>query len=607
MDVLLETPATRLFIDRAVAASAAFEVNPVEEPVLARICARLDGIPLAIELAATRVRLLSLTELERRLDDRFALLSTGRRSGDARHRTLEATIAWSFDLLTDPERSLLDRLAVFAGGFGLEAVEAIGLAEEDDRDVVGVLGRLVDRSLVARTECADAGAVRFHLLETIRAYAGARILASDEADAVRSRHARYFTTLAETAAASLRGPGQSRWLTRLRLEQDNIRAAIAWAIEAGERETALRLAYALWLYWELDGSPAEGVRWLEAALESVAAVPDALRAKACVAAGFMALDIAEHGRAMEHALTALEISERTRDEHGVALAGHLLGAVAMFTGDQARASVALEGALERFRELGDPLNVAWTLHHLGQLHRMQGRFEAARAAHEESLELYRREGAELRVAFALWRLGIVAGHLQDDATAAARCAESLALFTAMDDASGIAHVTATLGELARIGGDIATATEAYRRSLTMFRDLCDRRCVASSLKNLGVVARAQGEAAGARALYEESLQLRIEMDDPAGIAECLAGLAGLELAADRAESAARLLGAAAAIREALGAVPWMGERQLIEADVAAAAAVLGQDRFAEAMASGRALPIEDAARFALGTGVSGAA
>jgi predicted ATPase/DNA-binding SARP family transcriptional activator len=602
VESLLEAPATRLFVDRASAAMPGFDVGPSDAATIARICARLDGIPLAIELAATRVRLLDLAELERRLDDRFSLLTNGDRAGPARHRTLEATIDWSHGLLSGPEQALFARLAVFAGGFTLEAAEAVCPSDDAERaTVLGTLGRLVDRSLVNRSD-GPSGAVRFGLLETIRAYASDRLVGAPGAAALRARHAECFTELAETAAVRLPSPDQGAWLLRLRLEQDNIRSAISWSIGAGRRETALRLAYALWLYWELDGSPAEGVRWLEAALESVASVPEVLRAKARVAAGFMALDIGEHDRAKGHALAAVEMSERTGDAHGVAMARHLLGAVAMFTGDQRLASTELHAALDRFRDLGDRLNVAWTLHHIGQMLRMEGRFASARSAHEESLELYRLEGAELRTAYALWRLGIVAGHLDDDRTAAARCGEALALFTAMDDASGVAHVTATMGDLARIGGDIVAASDAYVRSLATFKELCDRRCIASSLKNLGVTAQARGDRSTARGLFEESLRLRIELNDPAGIAECLAGMAGLELSEGRADEAARLLGAAAAMRSALGVVPWMGDEQALADDAASARAALGPEGFESAWQAGGSLDRDAAVELALSSG-----
>jgi predicted ATPase/DNA-binding SARP family transcriptional activator len=596
-EALDEAPATRLFLDRALDADPGFVLGVEEVATVARICERLDGIPLAIELAATRIPLLGLVELERRLEDRFAILTSGSRSAPPRHRTLAATVDWNYDLLSNPERTLLARLSVFAGGFTLEAAESVCPATPAERAaLVGLLGRLVQHSLVVRIDRRDSS-VRFRLLETIRAYATDRLASMADADAVHERHAEHFRAFAERAEVSLRGPGQGHWLSRLRVEQDNIRDAIRWALNHDRHELALRLDLALWLYWELDGSPAEGRVWLESALEAVKAVPS-LRARARAAAGFLALDAGDHVRAERHVQEAIAEADKAGDELSLGHAEHLYGAVALFTGRYQESARYLETAVERFRVQDDPLNVAWTLHHLGQLRKLEGRCDLARVAHEESLALYRAEGAEARAAYALWRLSIVSGQTGEHETAASQCREALAVLAAIGDSTGVAHATATLGDLARVAGDLERAEEAYRDSLETFREFGDRRCVASTLKNLGAVARANGKREAADELMFQSLQIRLAMVDRAGIAECIAGLGGIAVDATDVLRGARLLGAAGAICDQIGCVPSMGEAESWAMDVATAKVGLGDAVFRREYELGRAMSMEEAVGFA---------
>ncbi|MGH2730176.1 MAG: BTAD domain-containing putative transcriptional regulator [Actinomycetota bacterium] len=586
----------RLFVERAAAGSPDVQLSTDDAPFVARICRRLDGMPLAIELAATRVRLLAPSEIDEHLDDRFRLLSQGSRTAPARQQTLRATVDWSFGLLTPQEAALFERLSVFAGGFTFDAAEAICSGAGVDREqVLELLGRLVDKSLVVRER-----PTRYGLLETLREYGAEKLAAGGELEAIRRSHAGFFLELAERAEPELSGPDQIRWIRRLGEDLDNFRAALTWALQSDEVETTQRLGAALLRDWDMRGTAVEGLAWMERALAKGEGAPDRVRGKSLLSAAVLAESVGALERATDYAQQALSLYGDLDDRFGKARATHLLGSVAHYRGDYHAAVELLESSLAVYRELDEDWYTGLALHRLSMVVRLQGDYERALRLEEQGLEIFRRKGDVARCAYALWMLGVVERYRGNYEAAAARCEESIRLFQELDDKLGLAHVFSTLGDAARLKEDFGRAQSLYEKGLIEFERQGDKRCVASTLWNLGVIAHRGADQARAKALYAESLEIRLEVGDKAGIADCLDGLGLAEGAEGRAVEAARLLGSAASLREAIGAVLPAAERAVHEEDLASVRAALGDEDFSRAWALGRAMTPEQAAAIALG-------
>jgi predicted ATPase len=428
--------ARELFLARADATGG--EVAAAD--VVDELCARLDHLPLAIELAAARTRLLSPEELLSRLGQRLDLLK-GSRDTDPRQQTLRAMIAWSFDLLTNPEQALFARLAVFAGGCTLEAAETVCDADLDS------LASLVDKSLLRRS--AD----RFWMLETIRQFALERLGERSDVRALRHRHTLHYLALAERAEPELRGPAQRRWLERLELDQDNLRAALSWSGEAGDVDVGLRLTVALWRFWRMHNHLIEGSQVLETFLRIGGAAPAALRARALLGASRLAMDEGDVERSLAHAEEALVAARASGAAREIAAATENLGLMMIFTGELARALALLEDSIGRFRALSDSVGAADALNNLANALLAAGETGRATVLGEEALALQREAGNKLGIAFVLHTLGYVALHEGDLELSRARLDESLVLFKELGDISriadnleGLAHVAAGHGD-----------------------------------------------------------------------------------------------------------------------------------------------------------------
>ena len=522
LEALSQCEAVTLFVQRARAARPDFQVTAENAPAIAELCARLDGLPLAIELAAARVKLLSPQALLARLGRRLSLLTGGARDLPARQQTLRGTLDWSYDLLDPAERALFARLAVFVGGCSLEAAETVCGADGDlSLDVLDDLALLVDKSLLRQVEGPD-GEPRFEMLETIREYAAERLETSGDAEEVRRRHAGRFLALAEQAAPELIGPRQGAWLEWLEREHDNLRAALGWALERDEVTVGLRLAAALGHFWEVRGHFGEGQGWLDRALSRWPDAPAPERAGALSAAGNLAYIRSEYDRAAVLLEESLTLRRALGDQPGIAQSLHYLGRVVHYCQDFERAATLYAESLALRRALNDRYGVAWALNSSAVLARDQGDDERASALFEESLALFRELGHDWGIGLLLNNLARVARDRADWDRAIARCAESLAIFGSLGFRHGVAWV----------------------------------------LGNLVVVAHRR----------------------------------------DAWESAARLHGAAEAIREALGPGPLSlspRERRTYEAAVAATRTRIGERAFAEAMAAGRTMPPEQVAQAAL--------
>jgi predicted ATPase len=544
LEQLSQYAAVALFVERAQAAQEEFHISSTNAPAVAAICARLDGLPLAIELAAARVKLLPPPALLARLETQLAILTSGARDVDERQRTMRSTLAWSYDLLAPAEQRLFRRLAVLVGGCTLDAAEAVCVAPEGAEplglDLLDGLSALVDHSLLQqRAAGEEVGEPRFLLLYVVREFALEQLAASGDAEALRRAHAEHFLALAERAEPEPAGPEAVVWLGRLESEHNNLRAALGWARERGEVETGLRLAAALQKFWWVRGHLREGRAWVEGllALLSLPAGTGAARGPASAAGAAMTVPEGVRARAL---FTA--------------------GDLALYQGDVAAAGPWLEEAAARAQAVGDLRTVAG----------------------------------------ALIDLGMLAGHQGDLALAVARLEESLALHRQLGDRWGTGLALEVLGEVTLRQGELERAAVASAEALALFRAGGNHGAVAITLVNLGWVALKRGEIARAEALGCEALAILRELSASRLCAYALELLAGTAAAAGQGERAARLLGAAGAVRDTLGAPDPLNNQVDIEQAVAAERGAMGEQAWQAAYSDGRVLSLETAISEGLG-------
>lgn len=543
-DRVLQSDAVALFVDRALQSNPAFEVTEAHLPPLAQICTMLDGIPLAIELAAAKLRVLSLEEIVSRLDQRFTLLQAGRPTALPRHQTLRAAIEWSHDLLTDRERILLRRLSVFSGGFTLEAAEAVcGVDPIATWDVLEILTRLVEKSTVLARR--RKGLEGYRLLETVREYAAEQLAASTEQEAMRARHRAWFLDLVERAEPFLRGPDQEVWLDRLEAEHDNLRATLEWSQRRGDADVVLRLAGLLWWFWYGHGHIAEGRQWLAAA-PARRELPAPVRARALLASAHLAIFHGDYHEARSLADQARLAYQELSDRWGVGGAQVILAIIATLSGEVERAAQLSAEALTLFREQKDPWASAYALSFLGLAALNAGDLPGARSYFGESFSIFRTLGDRVALAFAISHLGLLARAEGRNDDAVRFLGESLATFEGVGDRWGAGYVLGLLGVLADAQGSSEAADRYFQRSLAVRRSIGDRRGAAQCLVGLARVARARGQQERAHALLVEALVIRQGLADHRGMFHCLTDLAGVAAAWGQHQAAARLLGAGGA-------------------------------------------------------------
>jgi non-specific serine/threonine protein kinase len=638
VDSLRQSEAVQLFINRAAAVQPAFALTVQSGTAVAQICIRLDGIPLAIELAASRVKVLSVEQIRNRLQDRFSLLTGGSRTALPRHQTLQATIDWSYSLLTEAERMLFRRLSVFSGGWTLEAAETVCTGNGvEQADVIDLLSGLVDKSLVSSEE--HNGHQRYELLVTLQQYAQKLLSGTEESQTVLRRHAEFFLAFAEEAEEKLKGSDQREWLDRFSRELDNVRAVLNWSLER-DAEIGLRLVGAFTRFWRIRGHLSEARRWLSEVLARTGPFSDEKgRAKALGLAGRFAWDQGDYLSARSLSEQALALSERLGDKMGIARSLGVLGMVVHRQGDYAAAAALHKQSLTIFQELGDKrgitlsLNnlgnaalrqcdyvqarslyqeslviwrelddrdgIAFSLGNLGNLSERQGDYPAARALYEESLAIFREFNDRDGIARSLGNLGTVATQEGDYLAARALLEESVAIRRRLGDKYGLARSLGNLGNLAERQGDHALALSSDEERLAISRELADEHGIAESLGNLGKAARRRGDFSASRALLVESLSIRRKLGDAADIAESLESMATLELALLQNERAMRLWGAAHALR-AKTAVPLPpSDREEYQRKIAAALAAIGQDAFNDAWSQGEVMAVDEAIAYAL--------
>jgi len=597
---LREYEAVRLFLDRAGATRPDLELGDEDAPALAGLVRRLDGIPLALELAAGRVAMLSVGELAERLDDRFRLLAGGSRSSPERHQTLRAAVDWTYDALAPAEAALFARLSVFVSAFSLAAAEDVVVGDGIGRaDVLGLLSSLVDKSMVVAEH--GPGTTRYRLLETMRRYGLERLSEDPVGEAVRrDAHLAWAAALAALADVALRGPDQARWLEVLEATLDDVRAALSWGGTmpgSDEAATALAMAAALERFWEVRGYLSEGRGWLESLLQAGPAAPPAVRSRALASAAILAQRQGDYVPARALHTESLRLAREAGEERGVAAAVHGLANLAVLQGDFAAARPLYEQVLAIGRGLGDDNVVAAALTNLGTVAHNQADFPEARAFAEESLEVRRRMGDRLGIAMVTGNLAYLAFQQGDHASARELYSQSLGLQRELGDRPGIANSLANLGYLALSEGDLAGATSLLDESLALADELGDKYWMALCLLRLAKVARAEGDHSRASSLDARALTLASGMGAKRAMAEWLEGLARTAVARSSFRRAMVLLGAAQAVRDELGAPLPPAEQPGRDADVAAARSALG-DEAGTAWAEGRAMPLADAVRLA---------
>jgi predicted ATPase/Tfp pilus assembly protein PilF len=634
-EALERYPAIALFVRRSRAVKSSFGLTSGNAAAVAQICAHLDGLPLAIELAAARIKILTPQAILDRLGSRLDFLKGGARDLPARHQTLRQAIDWSYDLLADDEKAFFRRIAVFTGGCSLEAVEQVsGGVGASGADALDAVTALVDKSLLRQEEGPGADP-RFVMLETIREYGLECLKAAGEWESARRAHLHYFLGLAEQAEAELTGPRQSLWLERLESEHDNLRAALSWVEESGEAEMGLRLGAALWRFWLTRGHMREGRDRLERLLALPGTgVRTSARAKGAHGLGTIILEISDFTQARPFLEESLSIWRVLGDRKGTAAALNNLGWLASQIGDYATARSLSEEALARNRELGEKRGIAVALNNLGAVALNQSEYAAAIALYGESLALRREIGD--RRGFAYVQVWLAWAHLQrgDYARAASILDEALGVFRELNDKQLISWALAHQGLLAYDLGENDRAQVLLEESLALAREVGNKAIIAWTLSHLGGVLRGQGQTALARmlaeegvsvsretgimwalpyalrmlgqqaqdagdsvrasSLYGESLNLYWKTGGRRGIAECLEAVAGLAVAQGDLPRAARLYGVAGAVREVIGAPRPPRSRETYERDLATIRAGLGEDACAIAWKEGQAMTLDQA-------------
>jgi predicted ATPase/transcriptional regulator with XRE-family HTH domain len=553
---LMDYAGTALFLERARAVRPDFTLTPEHARAVAEICARLDGLPLAIELAAVHVRVLPPRLLADRLEQRLPALAGGMRDLPARHRTLADTIAWSYDLLSAAEQRLFRRLGVFAGGWTLEAAEAVCADDAlEGAHLVEALNALAASSLIV-VEADDPP--RYRMLQTIREYAQERLAESGEAPLIFRRHREWFLRLAEQPLPqpALAGRG---WLQKLAQEHDNFRTALTWCLAEGDTVTGLRLAAALGRFWYEHGHVAEGLEWLERLLAFDGSVPPSVRARALAQAGWLAWEQGAFERAGTYLAESLELHRHLHDLHGTADTLVLLGRYSQVRGDWDMALARFQEALDLYQELSEPLGVAEAVGRMGFTLYAKGEWERAAALCEESVALRRRHGDQFGTFDALCVLARIASRRQE----------------------------------------MARATELYEQALALARAADNERWLADVLVEAGIHLSRTGAHQRALTYQQEALTLYHRRGTRVGVVYALDAIAGTLVVMGDAERAVRLFGAADALREAIGLLRPPAFRGIYQRVTELARRTLGEAAYAAAWTAGRALPLEEAVAEAL--------
>jgi predicted ATPase/Tfp pilus assembly protein PilF len=637
VEQLAQVPSVALLLARAQAVVPSFALTATNASALAAICHRLDGLPLALELAAVRLKLFSPQALLAQLEQRRLSLADGAHDLPRRQQALRDTLAWSYDFLPSTEQALFRRLAAFVGGCPLEAVEPVCNAAGPLLDVFDGLATLLDHALLQREEVPRSGEVRLLMLETAREYALEQLQAHAEVTAMQRAHAHYYLRLVETAESELRGAQQQAWFAQLAREQENVRAALHWAQATGEVELGLRLGGAFYRFWYTRGSAAEGRQWLDTFIAQTSPEAPFRQTErwgcALNAAGVLAAQQGDYEQAEQYHRADLTLCRQLGVPTGIASSLTNLGRALVGQGHYAEAIALWEESLNLARAIGSERRIATTWHNLGYLAYKQGQYQRAAQCYAESLAVrrclgdrygivstlvnwgqlaceqgeYAQAGVLLEEALAIsraaeWRedtaaalahLGRVAYAQGDLERAEAWCSESLAVVPEGSVGEFRPDALSVLGKVASQRGAYGQAAALQEESLAVRRRMRDHVGVTEALADLGRLALVQGMPTGAERLYLEAFEIYQALGTKHHLARCLEGLAGLAAAQGQAEQAARLLGVASALREEVGAPLPPIERASVERLLDETRLALGLDDFSTAWTAGRTLRLEE--------------
>lgn len=563
---LAQLPAVALFLERARAVKPDFELTPENALSLAEICVRLDGIPLALELVAARIKLFSPEALLRELNRKFSLLAYKGPDHEPRHQTLRNAVAWSFQLLNPAEQALFTQIGVFVGGCTLDAVEAVCFFENMSRETaLEVLASLVDKSMLWHETCAN-GEPRFNLLETLREYAIEQLSLSGQIELVYRRHLGYFLQLVETIEPGADKPDLPAWMNQLEEEHDNLRAALRCALEFGEEDIALRIAGAIWRFWQIHGHVEEGVKWMQIILERTTMQASLARAKALWGAGWMGMVTGTMEQAQNYFQEGAELSRRLGNQRYLGRSLHGLGAVARAQGNFDLSQSACEESLPLFEAIQDTENVAWTYEHLGATALDRGEFESAAAYFQQALALFQKLGQQ-------WP-----------------CAEALTF----------------LGHAALQQGRYQQASQHYEAARAIYIELGDRPNLATVNSYIGATLFGLGHYEQAINIYKESLIISHSLNNYWGLVWGVERLAEAASHAQQLSEAARLWAAANSLRRLTGVLWHPGfHSQTNESRFSALKAALGEVEWSRLWVEGQALDLDSVVSCALGISIGG--
>lgn len=597
-EALAQYPAVALFLQRAQAVRSDFRLTPLNAAAIAEICVRLDGLPLALELAAARMKLFSAQELLAQLEHPLAVLTGGPQDLPVRQQTLRNTIQWSYQLLNAQEQCLFRRLSVFAGGCTLEAAQAVCAALAGTERVgqfLECVASLLDKSLLQIIQ-QEGKESRLYLLETIREYAGECLTASGELEATHLAHALYYLRLAEEAESKLAGPQHAEWVGRLEREHGNLRAALECALSHEECRVALRIASALPDFWLIEGHVSEGHALLERALAISEGVETALLAKALAALGWLACAQGDFEQAAAWCQQSLALYRELGETRGIALALYRLGWVALFRGDYARARLLLEESLAHFRALDDKVGISYVLGALGNISIVRGDYTSAGMLLEESLALQRKVGYTSGIAETLNLLAMALLYRGELTRAQALLEEGLALCKQIGYKRGTALALVLEGLVALGLGEHATARAAARvlleEGLTLARTGGWRQVVVWGVYGLGWVTFFEQDYAAAGLLFEEGLTLCKELGNKTFMAFYLEGLASTVAAQGQPARAAQLWGAAQTLRQTIDAAVPPFVQPLYESFVTNLQVQLGEEAFTTLWNQGQTMTLD---------------
>jgi predicted ATPase/DNA-binding XRE family transcriptional regulator len=589
----------RLFVERARAIKPSFALTEENALAVAEICNRLDALPLAIELAATRVNVLSPQAILARLGNRLELLTSGARDLPARQRTLRDAIAWSYDLLDPDEQALFRGLGAFVGGCTLEAAETVAGYHASPLLMLDRLASMADKSLLRQEEVA--GEPRFVMLPLIREYAQERLVESGEAQIASRRHALHFLEVAEAVEPYLTSGERSLWIERLDDEQDNMRAALEWSISPrGDPEIGLRLAGSLGWYWYFRSHLSEGCEWLERVLSyGPASKHSVSRAKTLNAQARLAMHMSRFAEAQPWLEESVEICRQAGERRELAYALALLGLIAVRDGEHSMISLS-EESVALFQEAGDRWGMAYALEWLAEATTWTKDYARTEATLQRSLQLYRELGDQSGVSMQLYLLGSLAELRGEYPSATQYQEEALAIARLIGDKWNLSYTLYALAITSHLQGYREKARALYEEALAIYRELGIKRGAAGALRLLGHLAYDDADYERALALTRESLSLARQLDNSRSTALCLVALGGLASIHGKVEHTIVLFGAASAFNLEQAMQPFPIDRLRYEEHLARAHEIISEGAFAAAWERGRAMSLDDAVRFASG-------